>query len=246
MERIVSPMALLFAGAWGLGGCGFLNLDEMQSAPPVSVAAAQAEPVAATPQFKLDGTPVHFRYDPTSFPLKIEEAGEYQIDAQGAPRDLKLYVYKLDKLLDQDDDSGERRNARLSIYLEPGEYTLRVLELAAAQIAEAYLSVKKVAPLSSQGTIAPGSSVEVESREPQNAMVTVTIAEAGRYRIDATSSMDARMVLIGNASVMDDDDDGGEGENPRIEAELQPGEYQVRVWDYRHRTMTTTVSVSKL
>jgi hypothetical protein len=75
----------------------------------------------------------------------------------------------------------------------------------------------------------------------------LTVAAAGEYQIDVTSTgSDPRVFLYQGESWVEDDDDGGEGTNARIVRFLTPGTYSVRVVELRARTMAAQVQARAL
>ena len=96
-------------------------------------------------------------------------------------------------------------------------------------------------------SVYPGATqpepVELTVNEPQIASADIgqageedlfrfTVANAGRYSIQTEGSTDTVMWLAGPndaTNAIADDDDSGAGLNPRIAADLQPGDYFVRV-----------------
>ena len=62
------------------------------------------------------------------------------------------------------------------------------------------------------------------------------VEKAGRYTIETTGDADLVMTLFGPGSLtrrLAEDDDSGEGQNPRIDLALQPGIYYARIRHYQ-------------
>lgn len=75
----------------------------------------------------------------------------------------------------------------------------------------------------------------------------LTIATAAEYQIDVTGTGgDPKVFLYQGETLVEDDDDGGEGTNARIVRFLAPGSYSVRVVEYRARAMTAQVQAQQL
>jgi hypothetical protein len=105
-------------------------------------------------------------------------------------------------------------------------------------------------------TVYPGATqptaAELTVNEPQIASADIgqageedlfrfTAASAGRYSIQTEGSTDTVMFLAGPndaADVIADDDDSGAGLNPHITADLQPGDYFVRVRHFNEQQGT--------
>ena len=77
---------------------------------------------------------------------------------------------------------------------------------------------------------------------------TFTVEAPGRHVIETEGSTDMVMVLFGpdnrNLKIAEDDD-GGEGRNARIAADLGPGEHVVAVRHYNPRRAAPTASSSR-
>ncbi len=72
---------------------------------------------------------------------------------------------------------------------------------------------------------------EAEIGQPaEEDLYTFNAATAGRYTIETTGTTDLVMSLLGpSGTQIAQDDDNGEGRNPRIAADLVPGTYKVQV-----------------
>jgi hypothetical protein len=189
---------------------------------------------------------------PAGVAFTVETAGEYQIDAKDAEGDPELRLYKGDELVASDSDSGDEYNALLFVFLTPGEYAARVIDAQWRPIT-AKVTIAPAPALESAGTLTPGNALDVTTAAndiARNATkeVTLTIADKGNYRIDATTSsdFDAEMQLIrDNAVVAENSDGGDEGtKNARIEQELEPGTYTIRVRDWQNREATINIAVA--
>ena len=76
---------------------------------------------------------------------------------------------------------------------------------------------------------------------------TFTVADGGRHIIETTGGTDVVMKLFGpdsQTSVIAEDDDGGEGLNSRIAADLGPGQYFVQIRHYNQAGGTGTYGIS--
>lgn len=195
--------------------------------------------------------PVHVAMMPTT-PLTIAAAGEYQIDAMGAPMDVQLMLLQNGGILTQDSDSGEGVDARIVQFLAPGAYDVRVSEWR-GRAASARLQVTLLPPMTPVASIAPGAPPTIvacpagDSARGASAEVALTISAAGNYRIDAVSadgSVDPEMQLIQGGALLQSDSDSGEGTSAQIVRSLTPGAYTIRVRDWINRAANITVSVA--
>lgn len=90
--------------------------------------------------------------------------------------------------------------------------------------------------------------VEGEIGQPaEEDLYTFEAATAGRYTIETTGQTDLVMSLLGpNGAQIAQDDDTGEGRNPKIEANLTPGTYKVQVRHYNTAGGTGTYRIRVL
>lgn len=221
------------------------------------VAAAQPGAAGGAPQaLQLGQPPVSMQVPiPPSFNLQIAEAGEYQIDAAGSPMDPEIFVYQGDELIEQNDDGGDGLNARMIKFLDPGTYSVRVVEHRARPFT-AQVSAQRLQPLEPVGAVTVGQPLVVTFPDfpllnrPRNdrdaaKAVTFNVTAAGQYTCTAAAdnNRDAKMALIQNGAVLEEDDDSGDGNNASITRQLQPGNYVIRVWDWiRRGDMRITVT----
>lgn len=238
-----------------LGACG-----SEEAAPPPAVegqpAAAAAGPAAAAPApasvaLAIDGPAQVVQIPaPPSATFEVADRAEYQIDVTSANSDVQLYLYQGEELVDDNDDGGEGRDAMLIAALTPGAYQVRVHEHRAHATAS-QVQVRKLAPLPTAGVVPVGGSFSVSAPAGNNnraatSEVNLVIATAGNYIIDATSdsSRDPKIALMQDLGEIEVDDDGGDGHNSRIERTLEPGTYQLRVWDLQRRAAAIEVALA--
>jgi hypothetical protein len=240
-----------------LGACG-----SEEAAPPPAVegqAVANAVPIAnvvapvvtASVALAIDGPAQAVQLPaPPSANFDVADRAEYQIDVTSANSDVQLYLYQGEELVGDDDDGGEGRDAMLIAALTPGAYQVRVHEHQAHATAS-QVQVRKLAPLATAGVVPVGGSFSVSSPagdhdRAASTEVSLVIATAGNYIIDATSdsSLDPKISLMQDLNEIEVDDDGGDGHNSRIERTLEPGTYQLRVWDLRHRAAAIEVALA--
>jgi hypothetical protein len=236
--------------AGGAAECECPTCPECPACPacPEPVAAAPTGPVAAA----LGADPSKLAIPvPPGFTFEIATLGEYEISVKAEGKDPKVRLYKGDQAVAEDDDGGgEDRSCLLFAWLEPGTYTAFVNELGNTA-ADAMIRVAQAAPLPSAGTVKPGEPLEVQVPAATNersacAEMTLEIAEAGNYRLDAVGGegIDAQLILIKDSHVVATDSDSGGDNNARIEQAFEAGTYVVRVHDWRNNVGTITVSVA--
>ncbi len=75
----------------------------------------------------------------------------------------------------------------------------------------------------------------------------LTVATAGEYQLDANATAgDPKLYVYQGETLVDNDDDGGEGNNARVVRFLTPGSYSLRVTEYQARAMTAQVQAQQL
>ncbi|MEZ4336003.1 MAG: hypothetical protein R3B82_05190 [Sandaracinaceae bacterium] len=178
--------------------------------------------------------------------LTITTPGTYQCDASAPGRDAQLAIVQNGQILQQDSDSGEGVNARLTRELAPGVYQVRVWEWMHRDAAITVSCAPAAAPVLT-GTLAMGapSMVTVAAGEGPTgeANLALNIGASGNYRCYAhAEGADAQMSIVQNGVVLQTDSDSGEGTDAQIIRALTPGAYQVRVWEWLHRPATITVT----
>ena len=189
---------------------------------------------------------------PPSYRLVIDAPGEYQIDAQGEPRNADLFVYRGDELVASDHEPGD---AQLVEFFERGAYSVRVVEHRARPMT-AQLSAQRLRPLTPEGSITLGEPFVVtiapfpfraRPRHDRAAAraVLLEVERPATVRCDASTRGQQRgrrdpvmAVIDADGRLLARDDDGGEGHDARIRRALEPGTYVVRVWDWMRRDGT--------
>jgi len=128
----------------------------------------------------------------------------------------------------EDDDGGERLNARIRAILEPGAYQVTARSAGGRsntglfQLAASGRDAPDPRPL----TIGQRSTGELLSGLPVEHPFSVR--QAGEYVIEMTSDdIDSYLRLSRNGEKIDEDDDGGRGLNARITRHLSPGNYVI-------------------
>jgi hypothetical protein len=163
--------------------------------------------------------------------------------------DAQLLLYQGDSLITQDSDSGSGVDARIVTFLAPGTYQVRVMEWRGRAMS-ARVQAQVLPPMTPVAQIAPGAPPTVintpqgDSARAASAEASLTIATPGNYRLDATSSGDAELMIIQAGAIVAQDSDSGDGTNAQITRQLAPGTYTLRVRDYGNRASAITVTVA--
>lgn len=184
--------------------------------------------------------------------LTIAAPTEVQIDATATGADAQLVLLSNGSTVVEDSDGGEGVNARIITFLAPGTYEVQVWEWRGGAMS-ANVSAMALPPLTPVGAIAPGAPPVVanapagDSNRAASAEVTLTIAAAGNYTIDAigpATGCDSQLVVIRDNAEVGRDSDSGDANNARWTGPLTPGTYGVRVYDWLNRACTINVSAA--
>ncbi|RUO31565.1 hypothetical protein CWE12_00770 [Aliidiomarina sedimenti] len=170
---------------------------------------------------------------PNQYQLVVEEAGMYQIDMSTSLFDSYLRI-EGNGVNATDDDSGSSLNARLSVMLEPGEYTVTATTPygdASDTFGTFNLQATK---LNGMDDYQQGGSVELGQRVMgflQNGSMnyTLTVEEDSQVRIALNSDAFDTVLEVQGGDVTLYDDDGGTGTNSLISEQLPAGEYSILV-----------------
>lgn len=183
------------------------------------------------------------------YTLRVEKTGMFQIDLGSTAFDTVLTVNG-NGVEVEDDDGGERTNSRVNLTLEPGTYTLGVRGLEGGETGLFRLNVRQSelpeGLVMTDGTTLPTSGkVDVMlGREDGTRSFVLVVERAGKVRLDALSrQVDTTLEVTGNG-VNFEDDDGGQGTNARLEMDLRPGRYEVRVASLEGREGLVELRVS--
>jgi hypothetical protein len=167
--------------------------------------------------------------------LKIAEAGQYQIDLRSAEFDptLKLEGQGVSR---ENDDDGESTDARLTAYLQPGDYRLTLGRVGSNG------GVYRLSILKKDSAVAPGLELQNGGELPTGRDVTgmlqgepasyqLVLAQRARVALALESDdFDTRLDLAGDG-VRLSDDDSGEDTDSRLVTLLEPGTYTVTAFD---------------
>ena len=150
-------------------------------------------------------------------------------------------------LLEEDDDDGDGDDARITRYLEAGQYTVEATTLDGGQTGPFTLSLTADAdggceqdigrlgrtPLTRQGAWNGRCPSVHYDDDPYARYYTFTLADPAEVRMDLTTSptMDAWLALRRGrgtgVGLLEEDDDDGDGYNARITRYLEAGQYTV-------------------
>ncbi len=171
--------------------------------------------------------------DGDTYSMTIEESGLYQVEMSSSDVDAYLVLEGPNGYRREDDDSAGNLDARISDFLEPGEYQLTARSaydqeggLYSLELSPRELTSDE--PLRNSGTLAmdeplhgwfSGETLTYEFELESPAAVTIEML---------SSDFDSYIELQGD-NVFTSDDDGGEGLNSRLYTPLEAGSYRVMV-----------------
>ncbi|MBF8224098.1 hypothetical protein [Halomonas sp. 328] len=168
---------------------------------------------------------------PDHHALTIEESGLYRIEMRSDDFDAYLELAGPGNFFREDDDSAGNLDARISDFLEPGDYTVTARS-AFGQGSGLYRLSIEPQELPHDGELRNGGEIRVGEAihgwlPGQRLEYTLVIDEAAMVTIDLMSDdFDAYLELSGNG-VNTYDDDGGDGLDSRIRQRLEAGSYTI-------------------
>lgn len=169
--------------------------------------------------------------------------GTYTVETQG-PTDVIMTLAGPNdaaREIAQDDDSGQDRNARISLRLGPGTYYVRVRHFQPTQrgnyriLVRAERDAPAIAELQVNG---PAVSAEISAAAESDLYRFSASRLAAVYVIETQGLTDTFMTLFGpndQTRPIAEDDDSGRESNSRLVVDLRAGVYFVRIrhWDPR-------------
>ncbi|TDK33112.1 hypothetical protein [Luteimonas terrae] len=128
-----------------------------------------------------------------------------------------------------DDDGGDNLDARISLLLEPGTYTLRAdAASAGAGLYTLALAATEVPEGAGGGTLPVGRPTTANLLPGMTDRWTVSVRSAGEYTIAMDSDdIDSYLRLTRDGNEIASDDDGGGALNARIVQRLETGTYVI-------------------
>lgn len=222
--------------------------------PSTPTPAASPTPAAAlnvgtpTTGFFAPALPVDTDGKPyVDYQLAVSTAGTYRFDLVSSnPGVYDPYIRLMQGTneLAHDDDGGEGLNSQLSHSLQPGTYTVRVTRFGSGQVTAPTPFTLTVSPATAGGTaravtvgtpvtgaFTPGLPTDQHSKPYLDYQLTITAA--GTYQINLVSSntsvYDPYLRLMQGTNELAHDDDGAGNLQSRIQHQLQPGSYTIRV-----------------
>jgi len=181
----------------------------------------------------LDGTVFTglFEGQDRTYTLQLEQTQWVTIDLRSEMFDAYLSL-KGKNIERENDDGGEGLNARLSVVLDPGTY--EIIAQAARPgtgLFELSATARDVPP-AKRLTLGQPTQAQLQANS-SGERYTFTVNNPGRYVIEMTSAdIDSHLRLYRGSEQIAEDDDGGNGVNARIDAELSRGSYLIEASAY--------------
>ena len=194
--------------------------------------------------------------DAHTFRFHVEEAGRIRIGLSSAAADSYLYLLAENgSRIADNDDSGERLDARIERDLGPGTYLMEATTVGGRDRgpADFTLTVSRVAGCDfvDLGTLEPDNDLTASgswtldtcgsrfvAAHPAHAY-SFTVTEGARVRIDLKSENGDPVLSLASLErgIIGANDDGGERRDSRIEQYLHPGLYLIEATTYLARDL---------
>lgn len=167
-----------------------------------------------------------YQGEPVEYRLVVPRRQLLQLDMRSSEIDPGLTL-RGNGLELEDDDSGDRLDARIVTVVEPGEYTVRAGAYdAGAGVFTLSAELSEVPADAGGGALQVGRARDARLLPGAADRYTFTVARAGRYLVEMSSDdVDSHLRLFRDGGEIASDDDGGGALNARIEEQLAPGDY---------------------
>lgn len=165
----------------------------------------------------------------------VATSGQYTIETHGET-DVVMWLFgpnNQNALVAEDDDSGEDRNAQITVQLTPGDYVVRVRHYFPSQTGTYEIDVRSTGALSSNDLQVDGPPVAQQiSTAGEIDVLTVQIAQSGNYRFRTGGALDTVLFIIDQANtsqLVGWNDDANGTLNSQVDLSLPAGNYFVVV-----------------
>lgn len=169
------------------------------------------------------------------YEFTLEETAQVSLSVSSQAFDTVLEVSGPNTELRDDDGATDgTTNSRMRSVLEPGTYTARVLSYQGEGTFTLQLEATAFdGELRSSGEIRSGETVQGQLDAGGSLEYELVVEQASRLSLESGGQgIDTVMELSGQGVKLVDDD-GGSNYGSRIETELEPGTYQLRVTGYQ-------------
>lgn len=221
--------AYLEPGRYELGATGFQDQVDGEYRLSVATYALPAGVLPAADGELLPGAEITALYQgrPVEYRLRLAGRQLVELDMRSSEIDPGLAL-EGNGVAIEDDDSGERLDARIATVLEAGDYTVRASAFdAGAGVFTLSAKVSDVPADAGGGVLEPGRVRDARLVAGATDRYTFSIQRAGTYLIEMSSDdgVDSHLRLSGAGGPVANDDDGGGGFDARIEEHLEAGDY---------------------
>ncbi|MDR1076548.1 MAG: hypothetical protein LBL59_09710 [Xanthomonadaceae bacterium] len=175
-----------------------------------------------------------------AYTFNVTEEGRYQIDLMSDDFDAKLKLTGQGVDL-EDDDGGEERNSRITMFLQPGTYQVRASGYSNSSQGMYTLKIisRPLPPgvsFQNGGTLTPGTEITGLYSGGSAQTYTLNVPRRSLAVIDMKSDdFDSYLELRGNG-VNITDDDGGDSLNAKIVTPLDPGAYTIHARSFNNES----------
>ncbi|MDV3467708.1 ABC transporter substrate-binding protein [Stenotrophomonas sp. C3(2023)] len=213
--------------------------DDASAYGPYRLQAAELVPYDGKPLLNAGDIADVLTTRNQEYTLRVDKAGMYQIDLGSTAFDTVLTLSG-NGLEQEDDDGGDRTNSRMNLTLEPGTYTLGVRGIDESASGLFRLNVRQSelpeGLVRTDNTTLPATgSVNLLLSRDGARTFNLVVDRPGQVRLDAISRQVDTVLEVSGNGVSFEDDDGGQGTNARLEMDLRPGRYNVRVSSFQER-----------
>lgn len=161
------------------------------------------------------------------YDVKVSQAAGYEFTLRSSDFDAFLTLTGAGQEWSNDDGAGGA-DARLTVFLEPGDYKVKATALGGRDSGMYTLSsVVSDVPLSDGGEIRAGHAADIFLRSGTKDNYRLVVEQARRYVIDLESDHFDALLMIKGPDLETGDDDGGNNFNARLELDLEPGIYDL-------------------
>lgn len=225
--------ARLAPGTYTLVASGFGGAAEGQYELSVAERALPAGVEIAADGALVPGSDINALYQgqPVSYRMVVGERQLLELDMRSPELDSRLRLTGPGVVL-EDDDSGERLDARIATVVGPGEYTVQASAFDATGGAGVFTLAARLSPVphdAGGGVLQVGQQREARLLPGVTDRYTVRIARGGSHAItmDSNDGVDAYLRLYRDGELLAEDDDSGGSLDASIEHTLQPGDYVI-------------------
>jgi hypothetical protein len=160
------------------------------------------------------------------YSLELPREGFLRVDMRSEDVDSYLELSGNGINATDDDGAGNKLDARLQLPVQAGSYTLKAYAVDGGS-GLFTLQAELLDARPAGDSIRPGNMVYGNLESGGKQTTRLRVAEAGRYRVELSSSAFDAELRVRGQNVDETDDDGAGGSNALLTLDLQPGDYEV-------------------